>query len=143
MKPRIALFGLPPNLTIRVYAVTEGGVADILIYSLNNTQSDHILEYVTEDVEIGCTLRISIMCSGICPYEQRLQFVGSDISHVPNLRKETNTREADVVYRIICRTQDGYRLGFLAVPASRLSPSALTTSLFKRAKEPFATSKHR
>ena len=91
MKPRIALFGLPPNLTIRVFSVTGSAAADNLIYSADNTQSDHILEYVTEEIQVGCKLRIIIICSGICYYEHKLQFNGADISHVPNFRKEANT----------------------------------------------------
>lgn len=95
MKPRIALFGLPPNLTIRVFSVTEGRVADNLIYSVDTAQSDHILEYVTEEIQVGCKLRIVIMCSGICEYEHHLEFNGADISHVPNFKKETNINDQE------------------------------------------------
>lgn len=96
MKPRIALFGLPLNLSIRLYVIQQDEAQNTLVFSLDNTQPDHILDYVTQDIEIGCDLRLSIMCSGICVYTYDFPFNGADISHVPNLQKETNTREQDV-----------------------------------------------
>lgn len=96
MKPRIALFGLPLNLSIRLYVIQQDGAQNTLIFFMENTQPDHILSYVTQDIEIGCNLKISITCSGICEYQHNLQFNGADISHVPNLRKETNTSEREV-----------------------------------------------
>ena len=96
MKPRIALFGLPPNLSIRLYVIQQDEAQNTLIFSMDNTQPDHIVDHVTQDIEIGCDLRLLIMCSGICVYQHELQFNGADISHVPNFRKETNTSEQDV-----------------------------------------------
>lgn len=100
MRPRIALFGLPPvstgKLTIWVFAGPVGNSFGHEIYRANNDESGKILDYVLADIEIGCTVTIRIMSSGICEYSRALQFNGADISHVPNFRKETNTTERDV-----------------------------------------------
>lgn len=100
MKPRIALFGLPPKSTgqlkIWLYADTGGSGNPHQIYQANNDESGKILDYVTANIQIGCTVTIRIMSSGICEYSHTLQFNGADISHVPNFKKEINTSEDDV-----------------------------------------------
>lgn len=100
MKPRIALFGLPPSSTGRlqiwVFANPVGNSPGHEIYRANNDESGKILDYVFADIEFGCTVTIRIMSSGICAYSHTLQFNGADISHVPNFRKETNTSERDI-----------------------------------------------
>ena len=100
MKPRIALFGLPPKSTgklhIWVYANGDGNHYGDRVYEANNDESGKILAYVFSDIEIGCRVTIVIMSSGICVYSHSLEFKGADISHVPNFRKEMNTNEADV-----------------------------------------------
>ncbi len=100
MKPRIALFGLPPKSTgklhIWVYANGDGHHYGDRVYEADNDESGKILAYVFSDIEIGCRVTIVIMSSGICEYSHSLEFKGADISHVPNFRKETNTDEAEV-----------------------------------------------
>lgn len=100
MKPRIALLGLPPastgKLNIWVFADPVGSSFGREIYRANNDESGKILDYVFSDIEIGCTITILIMSSGICEYSHALRFNGADISHVPNFRKETDTTEHDV-----------------------------------------------
>ena len=100
MKPRVALFGLPPKsagqLKIWVFANPVGNNLGDEIYSASNDETGQILDYVTADIDIDCTVTIRIMSSGIESYSQALQFKGADISHVPNFQKETNCTEDDV-----------------------------------------------
>lgn len=97
MKPRIAIFGLPPastgRLNIDVFANPVGNSPGDKIYRGCNDEHGQILDYVTADIEIGSTVTIVIMSSGICYYSHALRFNGADISHVPNFRKETNVAE--------------------------------------------------
>ena len=100
MKPRIALFGLPPKRTgrldIYVFANPRGRSYGDKIFQASNDESGKILDYASADIEIGSTVTIRIMSSGICEYSFALQYNGADISHVPNFRKEMNTTEREV-----------------------------------------------
>ncbi|MEN8185497.1 MAG: hypothetical protein ABFR05_00050 [Bacteroidota bacterium] len=100
MKPRIALFGLPPlssgEIKIWAFANPSGGSAGDEIFQSANNEGGKILDFAHTDVELGCTITIRIMSSGICEYSHEIIYNGADISHVPNFRKETNTTEKDV-----------------------------------------------
>ena len=62
MKPRVAIFGLPPHrhakLKIEVFANSTGNFRGQRILSTTNNDSGMVLEYVDEDIDIGADITI-------------------------------------------------------------------------------------
>lgn len=95
MKPRIAIFGLPKvsmcKLKILVHKNPNGTYLGEVIHQTQNKNSDYLIEYLNEPLEIGDSIIIQIMSFGIkFYYSQEIKFLGADISLVPTFEKETN-----------------------------------------------------
>jgi len=100
MKPRIAIFGLPElssgEISIWIYKNPTAGHYGEEVFSSKNDDTGMIFDFADERIELGDVLTFVIRSSGICEYTFKMTYKGTDISHVPNFEKETNTRETDV-----------------------------------------------
>ncbi|ODB94966.1 hypothetical protein A3194_20090 [Candidatus Thiodiazotropha endoloripes] len=96
MKPQITILGLPriPNTTISItlYKYEKDNSKGILVCNLLYTTRGRAVGTANDPVEIGTTLKISIISSGTKEYEHYIIYNGApDICHVPYLEKETDT----------------------------------------------------
>ncbi|MEO1485943.1 MAG: hypothetical protein AAFU57_09355 [Bacteroidota bacterium] len=101
MKPRIAIFGLPPlssgEISIWLYKnPSQPHNHGTKVFQGKNNESGFLFDYAHSDIDLGDTITIVIMSSGIQEYSHRTIYDGTDISHVPFFRKEVNTSEKAV-----------------------------------------------
>jgi len=100
MKPRIAIFGLPPlstgEISIWIYKNPTTRHYGEEVFHSKNDETGIIFDYSHSEIELGNEITFVMMSSGICEYSQRIVYKGTDISHVPNFQKETNTSDREV-----------------------------------------------
>lgn len=100
MKPRIAIFGLPPlssgEISIWIFKNPIANNYGEIVFHSKNDETGIIFDYAHTEIELGNEITFVIMSSGICEYSHRMTYNGTDISHVPNLKKENNTSGREV-----------------------------------------------
>jgi len=100
MKPRITIFGLPPlssgEISIRIYKNPDAHNFGEEVFQSKNDETGIIFDYAHTEVELGNEITFVMMSSGICEYSHRMTYKGTDISHVPNFKKEKNTSDREV-----------------------------------------------
>jgi hypothetical protein len=92
MKPRIAIFGLPPlssgEISIWIYKNPIANHNGDEVFNSKNNEAGVIFEYAHSEIELGDVITIVMISSGICEYSHRMTYKGTDISHVPSFQKE-------------------------------------------------------